>query len=94
MEIDYEALGRYTAAQDQVKSLLSRQGDLTNKIERLLRHCANDGSFGDVVYLVDTPTIAVLSTELNQVHTSLITAVKDVNFYADKAGKSKIRLID
>ncbi len=94
MEIDYEALGRYTAAQDQVKSLLSQQHNLALKIERLLRHCKNEDSSHDPVYHIDSVAIAALSNELNQVHTDLITAVKDVNFYAEGAKKPKIRLIN
>lgn len=94
MTTNYEALGRYVTATEEVKRLQSLQRDLITDIERLVRVAKFDYGSSDAVYRFDESKLLAYSQQLAETHARLLEAVSDANHHASDAGKPKIRIVE
>lgn len=93
MAINYEALGRYVSAEEQVQSLLAQQTLLSDQIEVLLTRTRNSYLGTKSVRTVETAKVMQLSEQLNNVHAELMAMIEEVNCYAGDANKPRIKVV-
>lgn len=88
--MDYEALGRYTAAADEAKSLAK---ELKRALDDLSRSAAiPEPSAGYVSYVADIPHLRNALNLSEQIHARLIEAVNKANHEAGKCGKDPLKI--
>lgn len=92
MTINYEALGRYVAAEETVTALLHKQGQLVTQMDNILIQTKQNYSVTNTIRIVETVKLIELSTALNQAQNDLLDAVREANHYADTASKPKLHI--
>lgn len=92
MTINYEALGRYVAAEETVTALLLKQSQLVTQMDNILVQTKQNYSATNTIRIVETAKLIELSTALNQAQSDLLDAVREANHYADAANKPKLHI--
>ena len=86
---DYENLGRYHAALDAARELMTERHNTAGELERTLKG-AYISSTPDTFATFDHVKCVDLANKLAELNVRATKAVEDVNQYAAKVGKSKI----
>lgn len=93
MAIDYEALGRYTAAWEGAIRLIEARNSAKNNLERMLKYHGL-GSNSESFEPLDVTKIKGMADALSDLEEETRFAVEEANRLADIAGKRKILVRD
>jgi hypothetical protein len=86
---NYEAIGRYVDAKDQLGGLDSKRHNLAGEISRLLKDAIVSNT--DIIHRFDDALFISKANELAEVNQQLEKAISEVDLYADQAKKPGIR---
>lgn len=89
--MDYESLGRYTEAHEKALRLLTERDSLLGLLNTMTSS-VNYSSTHIFTHKLDIKTMNGMMEKLGDTEIELIDAVNTVNLYADKCGKSKLKL--